>query len=75
MAKRSGDTLRLHDRVVNNDPLPGVPAKTMGKVILVSGFEWIRYRVLFDTGVTNGTDIGSLDRSVLTMVDKKGNPT
>jgi hypothetical protein len=74
MAKRTGDTLLLHDRVVNNVALPGVPAGTAGKVILVNGFRWIRYRVLFDTGVVNGADVGSLDRKVLTLVDKKGNP-
>ena len=74
MAKRRGETLRLHDRVVNNEALPGVPAGTRGKVILVEGFAWTRYRVLFETDVPNGTDIGSLDRSALTLVDKKGNP-
>ncbi len=74
MAKRTGDTLKLHDRVVNIHALPRVPAGTSGKVILVSGFAWTRYRVLFDTGVVNGADVGSLDRDALTLVDKKGNP-
>ena len=30
-----------------------------GKVTLVNGFRWIRYRVYFE----NGQDIGSLDRT------------
>jgi hypothetical protein len=43
------------------DALPGVPAGTKGRVYLVDGFAWTRYRVLFD----NGVDIGSLDGSTL----------
>jgi hypothetical protein len=42
-------------------PLPGVPQGTSGRVYLVDGFDWTRYRVLF----TNGVDIGSLDGSTL----------
>jgi hypothetical protein len=34
--------------------LPGVPAGTRGRVILANGFEWPRYRVLFDNGVETG---------------------
>jgi hypothetical protein len=47
--------------VKNVDYLPGVPAGTRGRVYLVEGFTWTRYRVLFD----NGVDIGSLDGAVL----------
>lgn len=43
------------------DPLPGVPAGETGRVYLVGGFTWTRYRVLFD----NGVDIGSIDGSKL----------
>ncbi|MBK6669686.1 MAG: hypothetical protein IPG46_08435 [Actinobacteria bacterium] len=35
---------------------------------------WTRYRVWFDTGATNGTDIGSLDRSQLIALTRKGQP-
>lgn len=43
------------------DDLPGVPKGTPGRVYLVDGFAWTRYRVLF----ANGEDVGSLDGSVL----------
>jgi hypothetical protein len=43
------------------DALPGVPQGTTGRVYLVDGFAWTRYRVLFD----NGVDVGSLDGSSL----------
>ena len=39
------------------DDLHGVPAGTEGKVILANGFNWQRYRVLFD----NGAELGDLD--------------
>jgi len=61
--KRRGDELRVHDKVVAAEDLPGVPAGTPGRVTLVNGFRWIRYRVLFD----NGEDIGSLDRAQLAL--------
>jgi hypothetical protein len=31
--------------------LPGVPEGTNGKVMLANGFQWLRYRILFDNGV------------------------
>jgi len=61
MAKRKGLELKRHERVVAAVDMPGVPAGTGGKVELVNGFRWIRYRVGFD----NGADIGSLDRAQL----------
>jgi hypothetical protein len=61
--KRDGDKLLFHDKVVAAEDLPGVPAGTPGKVTLINGFRWIRYRVYFD----NGADIGSLDRSQLAL--------
>lgn len=66
MASNDDGTLRRHERVVAAADLPGVPAGTPGKVILVDGITWIRYRVLFE----NGIDIGSLDRSVLARPDE-----
>lgn len=38
--------------------LPGVPASTAGRVILANGFNWQRYRVLFE----NGVELGDLDQ-------------
>lgn len=61
--KRDGDKLLFHDKVVAAVDLPGVPAGTPGKVTLVNGFRWTRYRVYFE----NGADIGSLDRSQLSL--------
>lgn len=74
MAKRSGNDLEVHDRVISTVDLPGVPAGTAGIVILRNGFTWTRYRVLFDTDAPNGTDVGSLERTDLTHVDRKGRP-
>ncbi|MGH9228677.1 MAG: hypothetical protein ACRD07_08095 [Acidimicrobiales bacterium] len=61
MAKAGLDGFRRNEWVKNLDDLPGVPAGTRGRVYLVEGFTWTRYRVLFD----NGVDIGSLDGAVL----------
>lgn len=52
MASKSEDTpFASHDKVVAAEDLPGVPAGTKGKVMLRTGFSWIRYRVYFDNGV------------------------
>jgi hypothetical protein len=64
--KRKGDELRRHEQVVAAADMPGVPAGTKGKVTLVNGFAWIRYRVYFE----NGADIGSLDRAQLVPEDE-----
>jgi hypothetical protein len=61
MAKAALDGFKRNERVKNLDDLPGVPAGTRGRVYLVEGFTWTRYRVLFE----NGVDIGSLDGAVL----------
>jgi hypothetical protein len=62
MAKRRPPgEFRRGERVKTLDPLPGVPQGTAGRVYLVDGFAWTRYRVLFD----NGVDVGSLDGSTL----------
>ena len=61
MAKAALDGFKRNEWVKNLDDLPGVPAGTRGRVYLVEGFTWTRYRVLFD----NGIDIGSLDGAVL----------
>src|SRR5688500_14874449 len=46
--------LKRHEKVRANIDLPGVPAGTLGKVLVVSGLTWMRYRVLFDNGVEHG---------------------
>jgi hypothetical protein len=46
--------LKRHDKVRANVDLPGVPAGTPGKVLVVSGLTWMRYRVLFENGVEHG---------------------
>jgi hypothetical protein len=61
MAKAALDGFKRNEWVRNLDDLPGVPAGTRGRVYLVDGFTWTRYRVLFE----NGVDIGSLDGAVL----------
>ena len=70
MARRDGDRLKRKDRVVAAEELPGVPAGTAGRVTMINGFRWFRYWVHFE----NGVDVGQLDRSQLTLVDKKGTP-
>jgi hypothetical protein len=62
MAKRKPPgEFRRGETVKTLDPLPGVPQGTKGRVYLVDGFAWTRYRVLFD----NGIDVGSLDGAAL----------
>jgi hypothetical protein len=46
--------LKRHDKVRANVDLPDVPAGTPGKVLVVSGVTWARYRVLFENGVEHG---------------------
>jgi hypothetical protein len=46
--------LKRHAKVRANIDLPGVPAGTPGKVLVVSGVTWMRYRVLFANGVEHG---------------------
>jgi hypothetical protein len=46
--------LKRHEKVRANIDLPGVPAGTPGKVLVVSGLTWMRYRVLFANGVEHG---------------------
>lgn len=57
MADSDPTPFRRREKVVASVDLPGIPAGTPGKVVLVNGFEWIRYRVFFE----NGAEMGSLD--------------
>ena len=45
---------KRHDKVRAHVDLPGVPAGTTGKVLVVSGVTWVRCRVLFANGVEHG---------------------
>lgn len=58
--------LKLGDRVRTTVDLDGVPAGTEGKVILANGFNWQRYRVLFD----NGAEVGTLDHRHLEPIGR-----
>ena len=58
--------LRIGDKVVANTDLDGVPAGTAGKVILANGFNWQRYRVLFE----NGVELGDLDARQITATGR-----
>lgn len=46
--------LKRHEKVRANIDLPGVPAGMPGKVLVVSGVTWLRYRVLFENGMEHG---------------------
>lgn len=58
--------LKLGDKVCATTDLLGVPAGTCGKVILANGFNWQRYRVLFD----NGGELGDLDHRHLEPIGR-----
>jgi hypothetical protein len=58
MAKGNTAELRKGETVLAADDLHGVPKGTSGRVMMVSGLRWTRYRVDF----VNGTSLGSLDR-------------
>jgi hypothetical protein len=62
VAKRlAPNEFKRNEAVKTLDALAGVPQGTAGRVYLVDGFAWTRYRVLFE----NGVDVGSLDGSTL----------
>ncbi len=47
----------MGDRVSSTVALHDVPEGTEGRILLANGFNWQRYRVLFN----NGVEIGDLD--------------
>ncbi len=61
MGSSADRPLKRHAKVVAAVDLPGVPAGTPGKVQMVNGFSWIRYRVHF----ANGEELGFLGRDDL----------
>lgn len=50
--------LKIGDRVRTIADMHEVPNGVEGKVLLANGFNWMRYRVLFD----NGAEVGDLDQ-------------
>ena len=58
--------LKINDKVRTTVPVDGVPVGTEGKVILANGFNWQRYRVLFD----NGAEVGDLDHRHLEPIGR-----
>ena len=58
--------LRMNDKVRTIVEMHGVPIGTEGKVILANGFNWQRYRVLFD----NGAEVGDLDHRHLEPIGR-----
>jgi len=61
------DELNAKARVSAAHDLDGVPAGTAGKVVMVTGLSWIRYRVRFD----NGVELNLLDRRHLLDASQK----
>jgi len=55
------------DRVEAAQDLPGVPEGTPGRVVMVTGLTWIRYRVRFD----NGPELNLLDQRYLRPAHRK----
>ena len=53
---RKDDTpvFKQHQKVVAARDLAGVPAGTPGKILLINGLAWVRYRVLFDGRIERG---------------------
>ena len=58
--------LKIGDRVKSTADIHDVPIGTEGKIILANGFNWQRYRVLFQ----NGMEVGDLDHRNLEPIGK-----
>jgi len=58
--------LRIGDHVTTTTEVEGVPVGTEGRVLLANGFNWQRYRILFD----NGAEVGDLDGRQLAPIGK-----
>ncbi len=65
-ATASPPEFKAKDIVAAAHDLDGVPAGTMGRVVMVTGLSWIRYRVGFD----NGVELNLLDGKHLVPVSK-----
>ncbi|HWL42655.1 MAG TPA: hypothetical protein VNQ73_06910 [Ilumatobacter sp.] len=58
--------LKTGDKVRTTTEVKGVPVGTSGRVLLANGFNWQRYRILFD----NGAEVGDLDHRHLEPVGR-----
>ncbi|CAN5856910.1 hypothetical protein BH24ACT6_BH24ACT6_07680 [soil metagenome] len=58
--------LRIGDRVRTTADVYGAPVGSEGRILLANGFQWQRYRVLFD----NGEEIGDLDHRTIEPVGR-----
>ena len=58
--------LKIGDKVRTTTEIKGVPVGTEGRVLLANGFNWQRYRVLFD----NGVEVGDLDHRQLEPIGR-----
>ena len=58
--------LKINDKVRTTAEVRGVPIGTEGNVILANGFNWQRYRVLFE----NGAEVGDLDHRNLEPIGR-----
>lgn len=58
--------LKIGDKVRTTAEVRGVPVGTEGRVLLANGFNWQRYRVLFD----NGVEAGDLDHRQLEPIGR-----
>jgi hypothetical protein len=55
-----------HQKVVAAHDLPGISAGTPGKVLLINGLSWVRYRVLFTPAAGGRVERGMLSAENLT---------
>ncbi len=58
--------LKIGDKVRTIVDLPEVPEGTEGRILLANGFNWLRYRVLFD----NGAEVGDLDHRTIEPIGR-----
>ena len=67
---RKDDTpvFKQHQKVVAAHDLPGIAGGTKGKILLINGLSWVRYRVLFE-GPDGRVERGMLSADDLTTPD------
>jgi hypothetical protein len=68
--RRPGAPYKERDKVQVVEELPGVPVGTRGKVLMVTGLTWIRYRVKF----ANGVELNLIDGHYLEPASRKASP-
>ena len=58
--------LKIGDKIRSIAEMHGVPEGTEGRILLANGFNWQRYRVLFD----NGAEVGDLDHRTIEPIGR-----